>query len=250
MNIFILGDGGYLGSYLKQEFKEYLGSGPYDYVINCAGMVSVEKAEEDPEKSYASNVQTVLSLIKEYPKSRLIQFSSYYVYDKENTACDEFENTTDRYFYMKHKLTSEKYALTVGGVCFRLGKLYGHPEVSKQGRLTEYVINSTEEITLDNVEFNPTSLMTVKDVLEHEFKHRDLNGLFNLSDDGQATHYLYGQHILKALNKKNKIKHIDKLNKVFHNYGKFKMNIDKIKGFLPITTWETRTNDYLRSIYA
>jgi dTDP-4-dehydrorhamnose reductase len=248
MNILIFGDKGYLGSYLKDELGAYIKPCRlYDYIINCAGLVSVELAESDPAKSFNSNVQVVLDLIKNYPSSKLIHFSSYYVYDS-NKICDEYARTTDAYYYMKHKLLSERHALTAGGICFRLGKLYGHYDLSKQSRLTEHIIKSSEDIILDNVGFNPTSLNTIVGVLKHEFKYRDLSGLYNLSDDGTSTHYLYGSYILNKLGIENKIQHIDKIKKIFHNYGRFTMNIDKIKKVMPIWQWTDRMDEYLRGI--
>jgi len=244
MKILVFGLG-YLGSYLNEKFSDLINSTDPEYVINCAGLVSVELSEKDAKASYQANVQVVLDLIKKYPKSKLINFSSYYVYDSPG-ECTEFSKTTDEYVYMKYKILSEKYSLRAGGSCFRIGKLFGHPDLSRQSRLTEHIIKSKEPIILDDVEFNPTSLETIADVLKYELENKTLHGLYNLSDDGTTTHFLYGKYILEKLDLKTEIKHVDKINKSFHNYGNFKMSIERIKKIIPIKHWTYRMNEYLK----
>lgn len=238
----IIGERGYLGSYLAGKNLPNK-----DYVINCAGLVSVELAEEDPERSYISNVEVVKKIIKEYPNSKIIQFSSYYVYDEPGILCDEAAKTTDKYVYMRHKLMAERYALEAGGVCFRIGKLYGHPDIEKQNRLTECIIKSKGNMSLDDVVFNPTSLETVYDVIQHELMFHDLHGLYNLSDDGTVTHYDYGVYILRALGIQT-IPNRGKVEKMFHNFGHFAMDISKIKKMTSIKLWTTRMDKYLSGV--
>jgi len=245
MSVKIIGERGYLGSYLLDKIKGQDFS--QDYVINCAGLVSVELSEKDPDKSYASNVETTRKIIKEYPDSKIIQFSSYYVYDDPGILCDEMAKTTDKYVYMKHKLLSERYALEAGGVCFRLGKLYGHPDLQKQNRLTECLIKSKGNMSLDSVTFNPTSLKTVYEVILYELTFHDLHGLYNLSDDGTTTHYEYGIYILDTLGINTRpLK--EKTEKMFHNFGNFAMDISKIKKKISIQHWTERMDQYLMEI--
>lgn len=246
MSILIFGERGYLGSYLAEKCHEFPQCS-MDYVINCAGLVSVELSEENPDRSYASNVDVVKKLITEHPDSKIIQFSSYYVYDKPNALCNEMDETTDKYVYMKHKLLGERYALEAGGVCFRLGKLYGHPDLQKQNRLTECIIKSEGNMSLDDVVFNPTSLETVFEVIKHELLFHDLYGLYNLSDEGTTTHYEYGVYILNALGIKT-VPKMEKTLKLFHNFGNFAMDINKIKRKVFIQHWTKRMDQYLKGI--
>ena len=250
MSILIVGERGYLGSYLsKRLLLQGTESYSEDYVINCAGLVSVELSEENPDKSYDSNVAVIQRLIKEYPRHKLINFSSYYVYDAPGVLCDEDSNTTDKYVYMRHKLLGERYTLEAGGVCFRLGKLYGHRDTQKQNRLTERLIRTEGKgVVLDDVQFNPTSIASVYEVVAHELMFNDLNGLYNLSDDGTVSHYEYGKYVLNRLGITTPPEHVKKNPKMFHNYGSFAMDISKIKKAVSINKWTTMVDRYIGSL--
>jgi dTDP-4-dehydrorhamnose reductase len=249
MNITIVGERGYLGSYLmrrlqEDDYSKYEG----DYVINCAGLVSVEISEQDPDRSFNSNAKLVRDLIKKYPDRKLISFSSYYVYDEPEVLCDELSKTTEAYAYMRHKLIGEKYALIAGGLCFRLGKLYGHPDLNRQERLTECLIKNSEGFVLDNVIFNPTSLETVYTAIRFELLNQSLYGLFNLSDDGVTSHSSYGEFVLKCLNRRTPILRVDKTEKTFHNYGNFAMDIGKIKRIISLSHWTENMERYVSTL--
>ena len=168
INIFLLGSRGYLGSYLQKHLNAdtKIKKGKlYDYFINCAGKPVLEYCEEHPEESYVSNFDVIRQTHKQIPESKIISFSSYYVYDDVG-QCSERSNTTDKYVYTKHKLQSEKYVTESGGVSFRIGKLFGNPE-SEQPKLTDVFIKASK-ITLDRVLFNPTSVKQVLSVILHE----------------------------------------------------------------------------------
>ena len=164
MKILLLGHKGYLGSYLHRGLAGYdvytdRNSNSYDYVVNCIGKPDLEFCQEHPDVSEESNLNVVKGILADYPSAKVIHFSSYYVYDDEG-LCGEGAQTTDKYFYTRHKLESEKLVVDRGGLCFRLGKLFGQLDVEKQNKLTEHIIKS-EQVTLDKVSFNPTSLREI-----------------------------------------------------------------------------------------
>tara|TARA_Y100000593_G_scaffold95015_1_gene198286 strand:- start:31348 stop:32094 length:747 start_codon:yes stop_codon:yes gene_type:complete len=244
MNNLILGSSGYLGSYLKDHinFLDDIDG----YIINCIGKPDLEFCEDNSDISYVSNYEVVSDIIKNYPNSKIIHFSSYYVYDGEN-ECVEDSNVTKEYKYCEHKLMSEKLVVENGGVVFRLGKLFGHSNLIKQNKLTEYIMTS-DEVVLDDVMFNPTSLKQVLKVVEYELFNNNLNGIFNLSNDGNSSHYEYGEYIKKYFNINLEIKRIKKHKRKFHNYGKFLMSCDKIKKFVKLDTWEDDMQEYLEQM--
>lgn len=245
MNILLMGHKGYLGSFLKEHLEVDITAqkSNYDYVINCIGKPDLEFCEENPDVSYISNYKISADIMKQYPHSKIIHFSSYYVYDN-NGECTENSPTTVKYKYCEHKIMSEKLVIKNGGASFRIGKLFGHIDIGKQNKLTEYLLKS-HEVTLDDVRFNPTSLNQVLRVIEHELETGELRGVFNLSNDGNCSHYEYGRFIQQNFNPHMKISRICRHERDFHNYGRFLMSCKKIKRITPLDPWQDDMMEYL-----
>lgn len=249
MNVLLLGEKGYLGSYLYEKLKVdtletrelYNNGKTYDYVINCIGKPNLEYCEIHKEETDYSNRDVIKDIKKLYPTSKIINFSSYYVYNDEG-MCNEESKVTHKYNYTRQKLEGEQ--LVNNGVSFRVGKLFGHPSNNQQ-KLTEYILNN-DNLTLDNVYFNPTSLNQVFQVVKWELENNKLNGIFNLSNNDITTHYEYGVFINNILQTNKNIVQIDKLERQFDNYGKFLMSCDKLKQFVPLTSWKEDMIAYLK----
>ena len=243
-----MGHKGYLGSFLQKHLDADITAqkSSYDYIINCIGKPDLEFCEDNPSVSYISNYKIVADIINEYPNSKIIHFSSYYVYDN-NGLCFENSPTTSNYKYCEHKIMSEKLVTKSGGVSFRIGKLFGHFDINKQNKLTEYVLKA-DTVTLDNVRFNPTSLNQVLLVIKYELENNVLQGVFNLANDGYSSHYEYGKFIQQNFNPNIKIHHIRKHQRRFHNYGRFLMSCKKIKYIIPLNLWEDDMMEYLGEI--
>jgi len=248
VKILLLGYKGYLGSFLQNQYEVDIEEKEhnYDYIINCIGKPDLEFCEKNLEISYESNFNVINKYIKKYNKSKILNFSSYYVYD-DLGECSELSNTTNAYNYCLHKLMSEKAVDEIGGVSFRVGKLFGSLDIIKQNKLTEILLRSND-ITLDEVRFNPTSLYQIKRVIDYEFKNKNLVGIFNLSNKGTPTHFEYGDFIKHNWNPYLNINRIKKHERVFHNYGKFTMSCDKLEKFITLVDWKIDLKNYLGSI--
>ena len=241
MKILILGHKGYLGSYLHQYIDSdvligrdvYDNGQQYDCIINCIGKVSLEYCESNPDQSYKSNVQVVKDIITNYPNTKIINFSSYYVYN-DSGLCTESSKTTNKYIYNKHKLESERIVTEASGLTFRIGKLFGSLAKSRFPKLTEYILNENN-ITLDNVLFNPTSVSQVLKVIN---SCNQLTGVYNLSNSGTCTHYEYGMTINNLLGNTKNINKVNKIKRTFTNYGKFAMCTKKVSNYINLTPWE------------
>jgi dTDP-4-dehydrorhamnose reductase len=250
MHILLLGHKGYLGSYLLEHFSvdtiKNAGSN-YDYIINCIGKPNVEWCEEHPYESLVSNYTVVCNIIKTFPKSKIIHFSSYYVYDGPG-SCTEESSTTDKYCYMKHKLQSEKVVVDAGGVCFRLGKLFGTFNFDRfSTKLPEHIILN-DKLVLDMVQFNPTGLEQVLDVIRFELKTNCLKGLYNLCNKGHTTHFEFGRCINDFLDGNKQITAVDRIDKMFHNYGRFVMDSSKIEQCITLKPWREELELYLLGV--
>lgn len=248
MNILLLGHNGYLGSYIKNNIfvdilcdrNVYHNGKSYDYIINCIGKPNLEYCQLNCEETEYSNKNIIYDIMKFYPHSKIINFSSYYVYD-DFPVCYENSKVTYQYNYTRQKLEGEK--IIKNGVTFRLGKLFGNP-FGKQQKLTEHIIQN-DILYLDTIKFNPTSVDQVLNIIKWELKNKKLTGVFNLSNKGIVSHYSYGKYINKLLNTNKKIIKIKKIKKCFINYGRFLMSYNKLEHFVQLTHWKTDMNKYL-----
>lgn len=248
MKVLLLGENGYLGSYLLCNLKvdvlntrELYNNGVhYDYVINCIGKPDVNYCEEHEAETNYSNRDVILDIQKYYPKSKIINFTSYYVYHDEGLCTEESKVTYD-YNYSKQKLEGEK--LITNGVSFRVGKLFGNSS-KKQNKLTDHIIDN-HNIKLDNIQFNPTSVNQILQVVKWELENNKLNGIFNLANEGITTHYEYGKFINNFLSTNKDITQIDVIDKSFNNYGKFVMSCDKISQYVNLIPWQIDMIIYL-----
>jgi len=252
MNILLLGEKGYLGSYIYKNLdvdilstREIYNNGKeYNYIINCIGKPNLEYCESHKDETDYSNRDIILDIQKCYPSSKIINFSSYYVYDSDHLN-DENSPVSYLYNYTRQKLEAE--ALIKNGVSFRIGKLFGHYDLDKQDKLTEYIIKN-DQMSLDDVIFNPTSLNQILNVINYEIQNNAFFGVFNLANEGTTTHYEYGVFIDNALNSNKNITKINKLNRVFHNYGRFTMDCSKIKKHISLNSWKDDMTKYLKSL--
>jgi dTDP-4-dehydrorhamnose reductase len=252
-NILLLGHKGYIGSFLHEKLNVdiledrnvYCNNKDYKYIINCIGKPDVEYCECNKEETDYSNMNVIDDIVRYYPKSKIINFSSYYVYD-DYGMCSENANVTYEYQYTKQKLASE--IKNKNGVTFRVGKLFGNTDINKQNKLTEYIIKN-QELILDGISFNPTSLNQIYNVIEYELYKNNLFGIFNLANDGITTHFEYGNFINKHIKNSNKkINKIESFNK-YKNYGKFTMSCEKIKKHIKLIDWKVDMIDYLNNLY-
>lgn len=250
MKILLLGHKGYLGSYLYQHLQVDILDLPlrklvnnhklYDYVINCIGTPNLEYCESHIEKTNYSNWLVLKDVKTFYPKAKIINFSSYYVYDDEG-FCSESANATDQYVYTRQKLLGEKEVIK--GVSFRIGKLFGNPHANQE-KLTEYIL-SNSEIKLDDVTFNPTSVQQVLKVINYELHNSSLSGVYNLSNKGTTTHYEYGVFINALLGTQKNIERVSKIDRSFDNYGRFAMSVEKLSKLVSLTPWQDDMKVYL-----
>lgn len=87
-----------------------------DVIINCAALAEVDRCETDPDSSYRANVVTVKNLIAGFPRAKLVQISTDYVFGDDPDrgsappAPDHQPNPIN--IYGKHKLEAEEATLS------------------------------------------------------------------------------------------------------------------------------------------
>lgn len=252
MNDFlVLGHRGYLGSYLSKNLlcdtlsarDIYDNGNKYKFVINCIGKPDLEYCESNPCITEYSNALVLEDIKINYPDSKIINFSSYYVYDFDG-LCSEKSNVTEKYHYCKQNLLGEK--INADGLNFRIGKLFGG-DLNGQNKLTEHIILN-DELKIDTAIFNPTSLKCILEVIKNKQFINEEKGIFNLSNDGIVNHYDYATYIVNRLKLNKDLKKIKNQLPRFSNYGRFAMSIDKIKNHCKIKSWQQDLNEYLENV--
>jgi len=101
---------------------------------------------------------------------------------------------------------------------------------------------------LDDVKFNPVSLEQVGRAIEYEIANSDLQGVYNLSNKGEVSHYEYGCFIRENFNPDLKIKRIKRHMRAFHNYGRFLMSCEKIEKKITLLKWQEDMIKYLEEL--
>lgn len=249
-NKLLLGHSGYLGAYLAKNLEcdtlrtreIYNNNNKYDFIINCIGKPNLLYCESHPFETNYSNCNVINDIKYYYPNVKIINFSSYYVYN-DIGMCSEESNVINKYQYCAQKLQSE--SLNSDGLNFRIGKLFGE-STTKQYKLTEHILQQ-KKIYVDTVMFNPTSLQCVLMVLQNDAFLKNESGIFNLSNEGIVSHYEYALYIIKQLNLKKQLYKIN-MQHDFENYGKFTMSINKIKKYFNINSWQKDMDLYLEGI--
>lgn len=252
MRVLLLGERGYLGSHLLnnidvdilEDRNIYNNGKSYDYIINCIGKPDLEYCEKHIEETNYSNCDVIKDIICFYPKSKIINFSSYYVYNDKG-ECTETSIVTDKYNYTRQKIQGEN--LIKNGVSFRVGKLFGSKNLT-QNKLTEHILKS-DILNLDDVMFNPTSLIQIEKVIKFELVQSRFQGVYNLSNDGCTSHYEYGVFINNVLRSNKIINKVDRIQRGFDNYGHFLMSVNKIKNHIVLNEWKDDMIEYLKNQY-
>lgn len=250
MKILLLGHNGNLGSFLAAKLSPdilysrlvYPNGIDYDYVINCIGRTDLDYCQSHKDETDYSNRDVVIDIQKYYPRSKIINFSSYFVYDYDG-LCTEESPVTYKYNYTRQHL--EKERLIKNGVSFRLGKLFGQP--NKQNKLTELIIHN-DDLILDDIAFNPASLMQIYRIVRCELETGNLYGIYNAANMNLTTSFEYGTFINMIMGTNKKITRVREIKRSYHNNGRFSMSLDKISKHVLLSAWEEDMITYLKSL--
>lgn len=241
MKILLLGHNGFIGSYLYENLfvdilskrNVYNNGQKYDYVINCIGKPDIKYCEQNIEETNYSNWLVIEDIIRDYPNAKIINFSTNAVYDGEGLNTEK-SNTTDNYAYVRQKLNGEK--LIKNGITFRIGTMFAH-KYPQPNKFIDYVLNK-DNLTLDSVLFNLTSMPQILRVITHELLYHNMIGIYNLANLGVISHYDFGVEITQMLGLNKNITRIDDLDRPEFNYGRYLMDVSKLNLVLPLTHWK------------
>ena len=182
----------------------------FDYCINAAAYTNVEKAESDQENAFLTNAEGVKLLAKQCKESNttLIQISTDYVFDgKKRSSYTEEDTTSPLNVYGASKLKGEQYVQEICQAYYILRtswlySQYGHNfyntvlRFAKEGKLLTV---TTEQMgTPTNANDLAEAILTIIKLNKEKY------GIYNFSNQGEATWYDFAKEILIQTNQLTK----------------------------------------------
>ncbi|MBS1519303.1 MAG: SDR family oxidoreductase [Bacteroidetes bacterium] len=179
----------------KEDVKKLIYFHEPDVIINCAAYTNVDKCETERELSWRINVDGVKNLIIAAKKigSKIIHFSTDYIFDGKNGPYDELSKPNPVSFYGREKLASEN-ALVTSDIRFAIIRtlvLYGIGNNVKPN-FALWMIDELKNNRPVNIVTDQISNMTMIDDLAYgtlKIAEKDASGIYNISGPDILSRY-------------------------------------------------------------
>ena len=190
----------------EESISEIFKNNQFDYCVNAAAYTNVEKAESDQENAFLTNAEGVKELAKHCKENNttLIQISTDYVFDgKKGSPYTEEDKTNPLNVYGASKLKGEKYVKEICKAYYILRtswlySQYGHNfyntvlRFAKEGK----PLTVTTEQTGTPTNANDLAEAILAIIKSNSKKY----GIYNFSNQGEATWYDFAKEILTQTN--------------------------------------------------
>ena len=182
----------------------------FDYCINTAAYTNVEKAESDQQTAFLTNAEGVKHLARHCKKNNttLIQISTDYVFDgKKKTPYTEEDTTRPLNIYGASKLKGEKY---VQEICqsyyiLRTSWLYSQYGQNFYNTVLRFSKERKPLTVTTEQTGTPTNANDLAEAILTIIKINSKNyGIYNFSNQGEATWYDFAKEILIQTNQLTK----------------------------------------------
>ncbi|MGA2297865.1 MAG: dTDP-4-dehydrorhamnose reductase [FCB group bacterium] len=236
------------------QVKKYFNNYKPDIALNCSAYNFVDKAEEEPEAAFKTNIEGVrnLALASKEHNFFLVHYSSDYVFDgTKNETYVESDSTNPINIYGESKLAGEKYIQEELNdyLLFRLSWVFGEGQQNFIYKFRQWAEkNHTLKISVDEISV-PTYTKTIVDVTLQALEKK-LTGLYHLTNSGYCSRYEWAKFIAKTLSLNNEIIPVskDSFNLPAPRPAFSAMSNDKISQVLQISIpgWEEAVGEYLK----
>lgn len=179
-----------------------------DYILWVAGLKDIKKCEADFELAYAINTRSVKDLISvveahDLP-SRIIHFSSDYVFDGEIGNFSETDKPNPKNNYGQTNFLAEKALLAslIDYKIVRPSAVMGRRGVFFDW-LVESIINGVELSMFDNIYFTPTPISLLNEMILHVLnKYEEIpQKIIHIVGEERLTRYKFAKKIATMLQK-------------------------------------------------
>ena len=194
----------------KEAIRVLFDKEEFDYCVNTAAYTNVEKAESEKEKAFLVNEDGVKNLAKQCKKNNttLIQVSTDYVFDgKKKTPYTEEDTTRPLNIYGASKLKGEKY---VQEICqsyyiLRTSWLYSQYGQNFYNTVLRFSKERKPLTVTTEQTGTPTNANDLAEAILTIIKINSKNyGIYNFSNQGEATWYDFAKEILIQTNQLTK----------------------------------------------
>lgn len=191
---------------IKNDVKNIIEFYSPDIIINCAAYTNVDKCETEREFTWKINVDGVKNLIiaARRTESKIIHFSSDYVFDGKNGPYSEISVPNPISFYGREKLASENSLIT-SDICFTIIRtlvLYGIGNNVKSNfalwMLEELRNNRPVNIVTDQI----SNVTMIDDLAFGTLKivEKNCSGIYNIAGSDILSRYDFAMKMCEVFN--------------------------------------------------
>ena len=171
-----------------------------EFIINCAGLTSVEECEVNPEKAYEINSEIPLAIAKITAKSNIkfIQISTDHLFDgKEDIFYGEDAETCPQNVYAKSKLIGESISKFDSNSLILRTNFFGL-SLGEKNSFSDKIIMSLSKnrniALFKDVRFTPVHVSTLNKCFK-KLLEIDANGVYNISCSQNISKLEFGHLI-------------------------------------------------------
>jgi dTDP-4-dehydrorhamnose reductase len=222
-----------------------------EVIIHCAAYTAVDKAEEDKENCYKTNVDGTrnLSILCKEMKILLIYFSTDYVFDgKKNEPYEVKDIPNPINYYGLTKYLGEEIIKTYlnNFYIFRISWVFGPNGKNFVNTIIRLAKENPSINVVNDQVGSPTYTIDVANFLLSNSKL--LPGIYHLSNEGFISWFDFASEIIRLLNIKCTIKPI--LTSDYKSLAKRGMNSRLLKtNNCLLKNWKLSLKDYLSENY-
>lgn len=172
-----------------------------DIIIHTAAMSKTDFCEKNREDCFASNVTATEHIVTCFPKSKIIFFSTYAVYNTEEGSCTERCSTVATNYYIGTKLAAEDIiGRKKDNLIIRPSVIFGYlpRKRATQNYLMQLLANIRNGVIMSSPRdqyFNPISGMVISEILRKAID-TDISGVFNIGCNEDISKYDFNTMIL------------------------------------------------------
>jgi dTDP-4-dehydrorhamnose reductase len=192
----------------KEAVQAFFEQHQFDYCINCAAYTAVDKAEQEPEKATAVNVNGVknLALAAQTTQTRLLHISTDYVYhNSQNTPFKEGDATSPQSVYGQTKLRGELEARAIQEAMITVRTSWVYSSFGNNFVKTMLRLGAEREqlsVIFDQIG-SPTYArdlaQALLDIIIHKENHKEeaFAGVYHYSNEGVCSWYDFAHAIFE-----------------------------------------------------
>lgn len=189
------------------KVKELFRGRQYDFVINCAGASDVDRCESEQVYALNTNLEIVRNLLKRIigMKTKLIHFSSDYVFNGMAGPYIELDTPDPLNFYGQTKLMAERAILEsqCDATIIRVCSLYSKDPNAPDNILKKITATTNRREVYkaaEDVMSNPTDVGDLSTAIEELLRLHRLPHLLHLAAPENLSRFQFGMKMAQAFN--------------------------------------------------